>query len=783
MKSIVFVGLVVMSSAVPASAFESSDAAELHYRQLEEARYAVTGVPIPEQGLDLTIDAASFHFDSGSIRPMQPVGGVVTGFVFTGTGRFHFTVPNAFERAQLKRFSRGAAAGSIDTSFTALIIRSADPYVSRIVPIPAGATYATDSLARDRRSVWLKDWHIDVDARVIAADRNPDDDYVLVDVKTAQFGWMCVQLEPWDPEELTLTRLPAPDAGVETWVSLDRASERDADGNPTSDTHRLIDLKHAQIFADLGNHRAELLVGVELARPDPVKFRVRLDFESRVDGISALPFELSGKAEIGAVRMEDGTGLAVLRDNYGKTFALVANEQSVPMCIVVLERPLRAGEACSLEFEYTLRTFNFVTGRDWYPGPPDGFRDQHTTEATIVGASRLQVRAVGTQVSDTVDGDRRTSIWRIDHDTRMYGFSFGSKFQEESIKLEGAPEVLAFGVPTGGSYGKMVRNVAVDVARSQKFFQEYFRLQLPYSLLRATGITGHHGQAFEGFLHLAQDTFNAEHPGQSELFRAHEVAHQYWGHLVGWKSYRDQWLSEGFAEYSALLFVEAVLPKAKYFDPMIDDMAAFQLGSLKGGTVFYAVDVAHDLKPDRRADLGPVAAGYRASTSRVPIGYETQCYEKGALVLHTIRTVLSSMSRDEDLFRDTLGAFLNAYQGKDASTADFKRFLDERFPFAWGPFFETYVYGTEIPVFAWRWSFDGQADGPALNVTVNASHVADGFAIAIPFSVEFKNGKSGYSFLRLDAPTKTFRIPAPEKPVRVTLNPNNAVLARIEPLK
>ena len=36
----------------------------------------------------------------------------------------------------------------------------------------------------------------------------------------------------------------------------------------------------------------------------------------------------------------------------------------------------------------------------------------------------------------------------------------------------------------------------------------------------------------------------------------HEVAHQWWGHQVGWSSYRDQWLSEGFAEFTAGLAVE-----------------------------------------------------------------------------------------------------------------------------------------------------------------------------------------------------------------------------------
>ena len=35
-----------------------------------------------------------------------------------------------------------------------------------------------------------------------------------------------------------------------------------------------------------------------------------------------------------------------------------------------------------------------------------------------------------------------------------------------------------------------------------------------------------------------------------EFFLAHEVAHQWWGHGVGWRNYHEQWLSEGFARTS-----------------------------------------------------------------------------------------------------------------------------------------------------------------------------------------------------------------------------------------
>ena len=44
--------------------------------------------------------------------------------------------------------------------------------------------------------------------------------------------------------------------------------------------------------------------------------------------------------------------------------------------------------------------------------------------------------------------------------------------------------------------------------------------------------------------------------GISDFFRAHEMSHQWWGHLVGWKSYHDQWMSEGFAQFSGDLYVQ-----------------------------------------------------------------------------------------------------------------------------------------------------------------------------------------------------------------------------------
>ena len=129
----------------------------------------------------------------------------------------------------------------------------------------------------------------------------------------------------------------------------------------------------------------------------------------------------------------------------------------------------------------------------------------------------------------------------------MVTFSTATRFEEVPIEVKGIPRILAFGPDYQFSNTTKMRNVAADVANSMQFYQLLFDDKLAGDTMYVTSIAGSHGQAFDGFLHLSEFTFAEEHPGASELFRAHEVAHQWWGHKIGWASYRDQWISDWWA--------------------------------------------------------------------------------------------------------------------------------------------------------------------------------------------------------------------------------------------
>src|SRR5205085_5894459 len=139
------------------------------------------------------------------------------------------------------------------------------------------------------------------------------------------------------------------------------------------------------------------------------------------------------------------------------------------------------------------------------------------------------------------------------------------------------------------------------------FFQSLLDDKVGGERFYVTSIAAGHGQAFDGFLHLADSTFASESPGASELFRAHEVAHEWFGHKIGWKSYRDQWLSEAFAEYAAMMFVQSFVKGGdKFFEQMLDSNEGIVYGDLRGGFSIFARPWLIETRAANRARVGPI---------------------------------------------------------------------------------------------------------------------------------------------------------------------------------
>jgi len=643
-------------------------------------------------------------------------------------------------------------------------------------PAPKEAPYEKSDLAAGRHDHWLEQKRMDVDARVIAGLLTPGDDFLLVEVETEDFDWLTFEYEPWRREEITLEHFER--GFTESWVSLDRAEDRRPDGRPGLTRRDQISIENADVRADLTEPGKHPRGGITDIHPRLGKFTVDLALTAKVSGPRALRFVLFPYAEVTGVRV-DGAPAKFVRHHIGGRRMSLDNDLYDDGLLVILAEPLAAGEEHTVSFDYEIEIYNYVSGRAWYPEEAESYlEDQHTGSFDLTLPERIEVRAMGHRVGEPeIEGRTRRERWVVDEPTFMLSFTFAERAAEYDLDVEGAPHIEVFG-PGMGKEAKF-HNVAADVANSTRFYEQIFGVPLGTDRLVVSSIVGGHGQAFDGFLHMSEGSFYLERPGASELFRAHEMAHEWWGHRVSWATYRDQWLSEAFAEYSAMMYVQATMEDGEHwFAEILHTYTDELTGSIKSILSKFARPGLSPLNPNERAKMGPIALGYRAQAGQVPGAYFIQSYQKGSVVLHMLRIMLRNLTKSDDLFVQVLSDFLHTYDGKAASTEDFIASLTKTAPADWQWFFDEWVYGTAIPTYAWDWKAErGDGGKDVLALTVRQQHVPTGFRMPVPVRIDFGGGKSGQAVVLVDKPEETFRIPLPARPKDVELNPDRAVLA------
>ena len=248
--------------------------------------------------------------------------------------------------------------------------------------------------------------------------------------------------------------------------------------------------------------------------------------------------------------------------------------------------------------------------------------------------------------------------------------------------------------------------------------------------------------------------------GEDESFRAHEMAHQWWGIGVEPASYRDVWLAEGFAEFSGLWYMQMILhDNDKYFKQLRE--------------------ARQEIRRQREKAV-PIVLGLRAAESRSG-NYGLVVYRKGAWVVHMLRNLMIDLrTMNEDAFIATMKDFYQTYRGKRASTEDFQGVVERHVgqPMDW--FFRQWVYGTAVPTYTYSWTTEPQAGGKtALRIRVRQTDVPGDFTMPVPLLIEFADGQAMIRVRVKGAVTET-TLNVPAEPKQVTLNPLESVLADVK---
>jgi hypothetical protein len=769
--------VVFVSCSIAALGADPSQA-RADYERLQKWQF--TSAPIAlSQPVSIGRDVALIRLQSGNVHLMQPVSsGRITGLVFEGEGHFTMAVPDRIEAAQLRRFSR-QAINSVEVRFTQLVLRTSDDTIDRLFPAAAKEPFFKSSLAENRHNHWLIDLGRDIDAKIIAAMLNPGAQQMTAAIKTPEFDWLTFDYDSTRREEIQLIHWDR--RSEEVWISLDRASDRTENGAHGEHDVPPATVSHLDEKADLskGKWNPRRVGRTEQAMLNG-HYIVGEEITPNIDGISALAMQLHPIARDVKATDDKGQPVTVLRDHIGARSMGVSNDVYDSTMTLIFPGPLKANEARFVTFEYDLETPNYAAGNLWYPTIPDAF-DATTAKLELKVGKHNEVRSMGRKLSETEAPDgTKTSLWLVEKPAKMVTFSTAERFIEVPLEVPGAPKVISFGTVTGLDPGARIRNAGADVINSIRFFQYLFDDKLDTPQIYVTAIAAGHGQAFDGFLHLSEFSYE-EHPGATELFRTHEVAHEWWGHKIGWKTYRDQWLSESFAEYAAMMFVQATVKGGdKYYDEIIGVYDSIVQGNMGGGFSKFNRPWLIEFNPNARARVGPIGVGYRAGTGEVPAGYEIQAYYKGPLVLHMLRTMLRMKTHSDDVFIKILRDFVKEYSGKDASTADFQRVVEKNARGDWSFFFDDWIYDSAIPTIRWSYKVEPSASGGAkLTINVKRSGVRDDFMIAAPVRVDFEGNRTGVFFIQISKNEQTITQELASAPRNVVFAPEHSLLANI----
>jgi aminopeptidase N len=271
---------------------------------------------------------------------------------------------------------------------------------------------------------------------------------------------------------------------------------------------------------------------------------------------------------------------------------------------------------------------------------------------------------------------------------------------------------------------------------------------------------------------------NTKFTGFVQEVTPHEVAHQWFGHGVSWASYHDQWLSEGFAEFAAGLFLQQAVGK-KWEKDYIDFWERQRVRILEKNNF--------GVSPN---DAGPLWLGLRLISPRSAQAYQGDTYSKGAYVLLMLRSLMYGDNGDnrDQAFIDMMHDFMTTYRDTPASTESFKAIAEKHMTkqmdierngrLDW--FFNEWVYGTQVPRYSFKYDFlPGDGGKIKVRAELTQSQVDSHFAMFVPIFADFGNGMVRLGQIGVAGnSTRTVDFILDRQPKKVAINSFKDILER-----
>src|SRR5216683_5176658 len=396
--------------------------------------------------------------------------------------------------------------------------------------------------------------------------------------------------------------------------------------------------------------------------------------------------------------------------------------------------------------------------RYWFPSY-DYPNDRATSEIIVTVPQKYTAISNGTLV-ETKEGKakgNRTFHWKqeIPHPNYLTSLAVG-EFAITREKVDGVE--LEYYVPKGRE--EDAKRSFEKTPKMIQFFSNYFGIKYPYpkyaQVVVADFICG--GMENITATTLTERTLHdkrAHLDFTSDDLVSHELAHQWWGDLLTCRDWSHAWLNEGFATYCEVLFKEHDLGR--------DEAAYYQMR-----------DQENYMEEDEERYRRPIVSKTYIEPTEL---FDRHLYEKGGLVLHTLRYYLG-----DELFQKGLQHYAKTFREKVVETNDFRRAMEDASGHSLEGFFDQWVYHGGYPEFKVNYDWDDNAKIAKLSVsqtqTAN-SETPEVFQTPVDISFTLPKGIQTRR-ITLTERNETFNFSLPEKPKDVEFDPGNWILKTLD---
>lgn len=783
---VVFVALVAVPVAAQTDTLAARSAVAV-YRDLLNPTlntvdvYQIRGVSVDREDLHVSLS-------DGMIGLMQSVEGHVTGAIFEGQGEVLLIAPDRAERTSLALFTGSAV---LEQKFGSAYFRFFDDKL--VEELRAGFRKAEPADVQEFVARWqqpARDLAQADGLHILQAMTNRGETtatFLHVRLGGTALGIFDLFYDGSAREQISVAQASVNQHGayVDTWASFPQRSARRAGAG--SPPRPQLDFSDYQIRSHIDP-------------PTDLSAEAEFTIVPHVAGQRMVILELSRQLRVSEARL-NGQAVEFIQ-NEAVTGSNLARRGD-DLVGLVFPQPLERDRPARVLLKYSGPVM-FDTGSDvlyvgargtWYPNAGPVYAN---FDLTFDYPDEWSLVATGKQVSSEVNQGRRTSRFVTAKQIARAGFNLGKFVTAESsvggVTIQAhagknVEETLAVKELRAGHRpepSREVKAIAAQAATTVQFLSNELD-EFPYTNLEITQLPGMLSQSWPGLIYLSSLAFLDRDERRaagirdpyvdlllSKLMLAHETGHQWWGDAVDWVSYRDEWIIEALANYSALLMLEKQDPQA-----------------MKIALDYYRAELLKETNNGPIADAGPVTLGPRLTSSKFPEAYERVLYGRGTWLIHMLRSMLRQAggANSDALFFAALKGLLDKSPNHKISTHDLQLAFEQVLPASlhyekkksleW--FFDSWVNGAAIPQFTLaQVSLTPVAAGKVrVKGVIKESHSSKDLVTAVPIYAVSAQGKAHFlAFVFADDPETDFTLTAPAGTKQVVLDPENTLLRR-----